>query len=59
MRTIEVKCIWQTHHVVEVPDDVSDEDAYIGFTLEEWWADQLDASCAELTDWSGGRLHHE
>lgn len=46
MKELRITCTWRSTHTVEVPDDYQP-----GGTLDEEWADQVDATTAELTDW--------
>lgn len=46
MKTLQIRCVWETSHEVEVPDDYEP-----GSTLDEEWADQVDTSTASLVDW--------
>jgi hypothetical protein len=47
MKTVTITTIWRATDSVEVPDDYE-----VGSTLDEVWADQVDALGAELIDWS-------
>jgi hypothetical protein len=46
MKELIIRATWKSSHRVEVPDNYE-------FTggLDEEWADQIDTSTAELTDW--------
>ncbi len=46
MKEIHIITTWRSTDIVEVPDDYE-----VGNTLDEEWADQVDASGAELVDW--------
>jgi hypothetical protein len=48
VKTIEIRCRWESTHAVEVPDDYE-----FGGGLDSEWADQVDASTASLVDWWG------
>jgi hypothetical protein len=52
---IQIEATWRTLQTVEVPDGAdADEarDAIKRGELPEWAAEQIDASAAELTDWT-------
>lgn len=46
MKTIHIETTWKSIDAVEVPDDFD-----LGGTLDDEWADQVDANGAYLTDW--------
>lgn len=55
MAEIQIEATWRTVQTVEVPDDVDADAAAAAIRrgdLPEWAAEQIDASMAELVDWT-------
>lgn len=48
MKTMWITATWETSHEIEVPDDYE----WDGRSIDAEWADQVDATCASLVDWT-------